>query len=60
MTYFYSAIAIFAEVAATSALKAPEEFTRILPSLIVVIGYMVTFYCMMLVLRTLAMLCGQG
>jgi small multidrug resistance pump len=36
MTYFYLAIAIVAEVAATSALQASEEFTRLVPSIVVV------------------------
>ncbi len=53
MAYLYLAIAIIAEVAATSALKASSEFTKLLPSLIVVIGYGVAFYFMALVLRTI-------
>jgi small multidrug resistance pump len=53
MPYLYLAIAIIAEVAATSALKASSEFTKLLPSLIVVIGYGVAFYFMTLVLRTI-------
>ena len=53
MTYLYLAIAIIAEVAATSALRASEEFTKLIPSLIVVVGYGVSFYFMMLVLRVL-------
>lgn len=53
MTYLYLAIAIIAEVAATSALKASEEFTRLIPSVIVVIGYGLAFYFMTLVLRVL-------
>ncbi len=53
MAYLYLAIAIIAEVAATSALKASSEFTKLLPSLIVVIGYGVAFYFMTLVLRTI-------
>ena len=39
MAYFYLAIAILAEVTATSALKASEEFTKLITSMIVVIGY---------------------
>lgn len=50
--YLYLAIAIVAEVAATSALKASEGFTRPGPSLIVVAGYGLAFYCLSLVLRT--------
>ena len=53
MTYLYLAIAILAEVAATTALKASEEFTKPLPSLIVVGGYALAFYFMTLVLRQL-------
>ena len=53
MAYLYLAVAIIAEVAATSALKASEEFTRLYPSIIVVVGYGVAFYFMTLVLRTI-------
>jgi len=53
MAYLYLTIAIVAEVIATSALKASAEFTKLLPSLIVVIGYGVAFYFMTLVLRTI-------
>jgi len=53
MTYLYLAIAIIAEVIGTSALKASEEFTRLGPSVIVVVGYGLAFYFMTLVLRTL-------
>jgi len=53
MTYIYLAIAIIAEVAATSALKASEEFTRLFPSIIVVVGYGIAFYFMTLVIRVI-------
>ena len=53
MAYLYLAVAIIAEVAATSALKASEEFTRLYPSIIVIVGYGVAFYFMTLVLRTI-------
>ena len=53
MAYLYLAIAIIAEVVATSALKASVEFTKLFPSLIVVAGYGISFYFMTLVLRTL-------
>ena len=53
MTYLYLAVAIIAEVAATSALKASEEFTRLIPSIIVIVGYGVAFYFMTLVLRVI-------
>ncbi len=52
-TYLLLFVAIVAEVVATSALKASENFTRLLPSLIVVIGYGAAFTCLSLTLRTL-------
>lgn len=51
--YLYLAIAIFAEVVATSALKASEEFSRLWPSVLVVIGYGIAFYFLTLCLRTI-------
>ena len=54
MPYLYLSIAILAEVAATTALKASEEFTRLWPSLIVVVGYSIAFYCLSLSLRTIS------
>jgi len=53
MAYFYLALAIVAEVAATSALKASDEFTKLVPSLIVIGGYGVAFYLLALVLRAI-------
>lgn len=51
MSYFYLAIAIVAEVIATSALKATEGFSRVGPSVLVVAGYATAFYCLSLTLR---------
>ena len=53
MAYLYLAIAIVAEVTATSALKASAEFTKLVPSSIVIVGYGVAFYFLTLVLRTI-------
>lgn len=53
MAFVYLALAIVAEVVATSALKATEGFTRLWPSLIVVVGYVLAFYMLSLVLRTI-------
>ena len=53
MTYLFLAIAIIAEVVATSALKASEEFTVLIPSIIVVVGYGAAFYFLTLVLRVI-------
>ncbi|PKO67431.1 MAG: QacE family quaternary ammonium compound efflux SMR transporter [Betaproteobacteria bacterium HGW-Betaproteobacteria-16] len=46
-------LAIVAEVIGTTALKASEGFTRLAPSLIVVVGYAVAFYCLSLVLKSI-------
>ena len=53
MGYLYLAIAIIAEVIATSALKASEGFSKLIPSVIVIVGYAVAFYCLSLVLKTI-------
>ncbi len=53
MAYVYLALAILAEVVGTSALKASEEFTKLIPSIIVVAGYGLAFYLLTLVLRTI-------
>jgi small multidrug resistance pump len=45
-------LAIVAEVIGTTALKASENFTRLAPSVIVVVGYGVAFYCLSLVLKS--------
>lgn len=53
MAYLYLAIAIIAEVIATSALKASAEFTKLVPSIIVMIGFLTALYFMTLTLRTI-------
>jgi len=53
MGYLYLAVAIIAEVIATSALKASDEFSKLVPSVIVVVGYGVAFYCLSMVLKTI-------
>ena len=51
--YLYLALAILAEVTATSALAASAQFTRLLPSLVVVVGYGVAFWLLSLTLKTM-------
>ena len=53
MGYLYLSIAIVAEVIATNALKASEEFTRPGPIIIVILGYSAAFYFLSLVLKTI-------
>ena len=52
--YVALTLAIFAEVAATSALKASAQFTQLWPSTIVVVGYGLSFYLLTIVLESLA------
>ncbi|PHS66389.1 MAG: QacE family quaternary ammonium compound efflux SMR transporter [Thalassobium sp.] len=52
-TWWILAIAIIAEVIATSALKVSEGFTRLIPSLVVVIGYSIAFYGLALTLKVI-------
>jgi len=52
-TYIYLAIAIVAEVIATSALKSSAGFSKLLPSTLVVAGYGTAFYFLSLTLRTM-------
>ncbi|HEY8575025.1 MAG TPA: SMR family transporter [Devosia sp.] len=49
----YLAIAIVGEVIATSFLRASAGFTQIVPSIVVLVGYCVTFYFFSLALQTI-------
>jgi small multidrug resistance pump len=51
--YLALGIAIVAEVIATTALKASDSFTRLLPSLLAVAGYAIAFYFLTITLRTM-------
>ena len=51
--YLSLALAIVAEVIGTSAVKASEGFTRLVPSAIVVAGYGTSFYFMSLAVRAM-------
>ena len=53
--YTSLALAIVAEVVATSALQASAGFTRLWPSVLVVLGYGVAFYCLSITLKTVPM-----
>jgi len=44
-------MAIAAETVATSAMKSSEGFTRLVPSVIVVIGYAIAFYFLSMTLK---------
>ena len=53
MGFLYLSVAIVAEVIATSALNSSEQFTKLVPSLISIIGYAVAFYFLSHVVKTI-------
>ena len=53
IAYAHLAVAIVAEVIATTALRAADGFTQLWPSLISIVGYVVAFYFLSLTLRSM-------
>ncbi|TYC67396.1 QacE family quaternary ammonium compound efflux SMR transporter [Stappia sp. BW2] len=53
VTYLFLIAAIVAEVIATSALAKTENFTRLLPSLITIAGYAISFWLLSHPIRVL-------
>ncbi|MEG2831008.1 MAG: multidrug efflux SMR transporter [Edwardsiella sp. (in: enterobacteria)] len=51
--YLYLAMAIGAEVIATTALKATQGFSRFGPSLVVVVGYAIAFWGLSQVVKSI-------
>jgi small multidrug resistance pump len=51
--WLFLAIAIISEITATSSLKASAGFTRVIPSIVVVIGYALSFYFLSLTLKSI-------
>ncbi len=51
--YFWLIIAILSEVTASTALRATKGFTQLVPSIITVIGYVVSFYALSQTLATI-------
>ncbi|KEY60922.1 multidrug efflux SMR transporter [Serratia sp. DD3] len=49
----YLIMAIIAEVIATTMLKAADGFTRLWPSLIVIVGYVIAFWGLSMVVKTM-------
>ncbi len=52
-TYFILFLAIVFETAATSFLKQSEQFTKLIPSILTILGYAAAFYCLSLVLKNI-------
>ncbi|WP_120635485.1 multidrug efflux SMR transporter [Ruegeria sp. EL01] len=51
--YLILLLAVFAETIGTTALQASQQFTRLWPSVLVVIGYGFAFYLMALTLKVM-------
>lgn len=51
--WIFLSIAILSEVIAISALKSSESFSRLLPSLVVILGYGASFYFLSLTLKSI-------
>ncbi|MFB9150251.1 SMR family transporter [Roseovarius ramblicola] len=49
--YFLLALAILAETAGTTALQASQQFTRLWPSVFVVVAYAISFYLLSITLK---------
>ena len=49
--YFILILAVMAETVGTSALQASQQFTKLWPSVIVVISYAISFYLLALTLK---------
>jgi len=52
-SWLYLGLAIFSEVVATSFLKSSEGFTKLWPSIIVLVGYMLALFFMSLTFETM-------
>jgi len=51
--YLFLILAVAAETIGTSALQASQQFTRLVPSVLVVVGYGAAFYFMALTLKVM-------
>lgn len=53
MKYLYLFIAIVSEVVATSSLKASESFSKLIPSILVIVGYALAVYFLSLTVKVM-------
>lgn len=53
MTYGSLGLAIVLETMATTLLKSTEEFTRPVPTVLMILGYVGAFYCLSITLRAM-------
>lgn len=53
MGYLYLGLAIIFEVIGSSFLKASEGFSKLIPSVVVIVTYVIAFYCLSLSIKTI-------
>ena len=53
IAWLWLTLAIIGEIVATTSLKASKEFTVLMPSIFIVVGYGIAFYFMILAMRHL-------
>lgn len=53
MNWFYLTVAILTEVIATCALKSTNGFTQVMPTTVVIVSYLLSFYFLSLTLSTI-------
>ncbi len=53
MHYIYLLLAVAAETIGTSALQASQQFTRLWPSVLVVVAYAISFYLLSMTLKVM-------
>ncbi|MCG1031757.1 QacE family quaternary ammonium compound efflux SMR transporter [Bacillus amyloliquefaciens] len=52
-TWIILFVAVLGEVVATTSLKLSEGFTKLVPSIVVVVGYAIAFYCLSITLKSI-------
>ena len=52
-SYLFLFLAILFETVATLFMKQSEQFTKLVPSVVTIVGYVGAFYCLSLVLKTI-------
>ena len=52
--YLILALAVLFETVGTTALKASEQFTKVGPSIVVILAYAISFYLLSITLRTMS------
>ena len=58
--YLFLAVAVFSEIVATSTLPATNGFTKLKPSLISIVGYVICFYSLGMALTQIPMGIAYG